>query len=689
MSWFCASSRKKLNNTKIKQSISNSFLSNGQPTYTVALQNFNASVCDELSAQRGQVLEALYTDGEWVYVRNVDSKCGYIPESFCYPLDKVNRNSFQKTTEEMCQPRPRPKTLHLDIAHINYGSQNSVSVHHEVPHRSHDLIKPPHPRTSTPISLLTVTTPPTPNDTLSYPSASPSSKILKRGCNKTFSSNCNKVHDDTSPGVMVRARNTEKSVTDITSRVDTELMMQPNLLVEEAACKVHPVAPTLSGGLLSTPNGHMSRKSTSSSPLIGYQRRHLNRCSSINVYPIHNETLPTHSTDKQPAATTRKSRRVNRRMSMNEERPHCQCTQQMNTHVTPVQRSFSYQEAVLSTEDKLSHIPHARLSSNDCPECSKKNCDCSQPQRLPRTLGKFGSSGVCYDSDDVFWPDTPSKKPYGIYRCRQDYEPKFKGEITLGQNELVIVLDYGKGEWAWIITNDNIEGLIPKHLLVRYDSSRGATEVMKIDVATQTELVVTGSVYQVNNASSTNRGQSADCCLVRDPQLSYQPDKAPKAFETFRSLQTSSSPDWFQVVDSLDRQSHSSDHSTQASAIKFQCQDFNPNGVQVTKTGQAKATQIKTASLTKLKGTGYSQHDTPVLAAAKDYEPPSNSKNCLTIKKGDVLTPQAHMYYPKGWMWVWHNTLKRFGYVPNNYVCYTYSVPRTSRNRKNTIEDAV
>lgn len=373
------------------------------------------------------------------------------------------------------------------------------------------------------------------------------------------------------------------------------------------------------------------------------------------------------------------------------EGAYCKATLQMRPRVPLVQRSMSYQEAVLSSEAKLSHDTndfHQRLSSNDSPRCSRKNCDCSRPRRFPRRLRdteRYGSSIVCYDSDDVFLPETGSKRPYGIYRCRQDYQPKFKGEIALKQNELVIVLDYGRGEWAWIITNNHVEGLIPKQLLVRYSVDSSVGVIKSADATTQTELVVTGAIRQVSNASSASGGLSVAGCSTPSPSSSQESTQSEGAAKTVvaSSMQTDGSPEWFKFGDSLERPSHSSGCSTPASITKFQCKEVSAHGKQ----------QIKELAKPdiprKLTDTAHYQHGTPILAASKDYEPPSNSKNCLALKKGDVLTPQTHMYYPKGWMWVWHTGLRSFGYVPNRCVVATYSLPTTSRRRTDTIEDAV
>lgn len=695
MPWFCASVNKKHNKTKVEnisQSKDDTLLTNGQPTFTVALQNFDASVCDELSSQRGQVLEALYTDGEWIYVRNVNGKCGYIPESFCYPLDATNGSSFQKNVVDSPQQRPRPKSLHLDIAPTTEeGSLSSVGLHQQVRRRSHDQVDPLLPRTSTPITPRTAT-PATPNTTLSFPSASPNPDThINLGHRRTCSSAIERYQVNLGQSDNMRNRSTGKLVIHNTSSLDVEcnIEAQANPAVEQATCTSPHVVSTSSAALLSTPDSILSHNSTLSHPSPPLVKRAENqrRRSCVSEHLVHETThiLPANKHTCVSTAIT-KPKGVRRGVSMNEG-AHCKATLEMRTNVPPVQRSMSYQEAVLSTMEKLNQNPQRRLSSKDSPGCSRKNCDCSRPRRFPRRLRdteRHGNSAVCYDSDDVFLPETESKKPYGIYRCRQDYEPKFKGEIALSRNELVIVLDYGRGEWAWIITSNHIEGLIPKQLLVRYNGNRGASRNRSTDATTQTELVVTGTVRQVSSASSACGGQSIGSSPTEEgSQESTQSEGAAITVVASASVQTDGSPEWFKFGDSLERPSQTSTCSTPASISNLRghemIQHVNKGGC---------ANRSKPDSQRKHE-TAQCQQGTPVLAAASDYEPPTNSKNCLALKKGDVLTPQTHMYFPKGWMWVWHTGLRTFGYVPNSCVLYTYCVPKTSRRRTDTIEDAV
>lgn len=82
--------------------------------FAMVIQDFNKSACDELSVQRGQMIQPLYNDGTWLYVRNIDGRYGYIPANFCSPLDQMKELHWKtdgpsKATRKV---RPRKQSIH-------------------------------------------------------------------------------------------------------------------------------------------------------------------------------------------------------------------------------------------------------------------------------------------------------------------------------------------------------------------------------------------------------------------------------------------------------------------------------------------------------------------------------------------------------------------------------------------------
>lgn len=684
MPWFCGSSKKRHNKSKVgtisNESATNSnVLTNGRPSFTVVLQDFIASVSDELSAHRGQVLEALFTDREWIYVRDINGKCGYVPQIFCYPLDAISDNTFQKSMDYASLHRPRPKSLQIDIAPVSRGSDNSVSVNHTQEQR-----------VATEVNLT---------------------PVARRASRATPDSTLSQTPDSQRP----THRRTLSSSSQRNPASDTTEMSATQKLTTNSI--------RTSGQALP------AQERINASPV----RRLRTRRQSCP--PAREMVLPNESFQYTPYSANR-AKPVKRSVSMNEGaqgrvmvRPR---------RVSTVSQTLSYQEPVHSTteqvdtarvssNDRLNSTPEEPLgvqrhSSSDSPGCTRKNCDCSRrPKPNSRRNKLRRQRAIDYDSsDDVFLPNSEDSKPFGIFHCLQDYQPTFEGEIIVKKNELIIVLDYGRGEWAWILTSHHVEGLVPKRILSRYDSDRGVSGARQVDASTQTELVVSGAVRQVassasagtqrvrqvSTASNASMGTSTarqvssassasgpSVCGITTPlEATSTPQSAQTAVIAPSTTQTAPSPKWFSFTDSLERPVSQATSKSSTPVTNRRLPKSAPVTPITPTTRQprrliANTDRGKSFSSRALSNKSANKQGVPALTAAKDYQPRENSKSCLTLKKGDVLTPQAHMHFPKGWMWVWHAEQKRFGYVPNSSVAYTYPVAR--KNRTATVEDAV
>lgn len=526
----------------------------------------------------------------------------------------------------------------------------------------------------------------------------------------------------------------------------------------------------------------------------------------------------------------------------------------------PIRRASSYQEAVLCEDERKFGVT-ASLRPSELVDSSFKLAWAGPHRRVSsehmrsRANSSRSADGADFDHnssnnsgdlDDVFLPDV-AKRPSGIYRCRKTYQKKFKGEIDLRKDELVIVLDQGRGEWAWAITSNNTEGLIPKSVLVRYHSDLGVWGSWRrgpnkggTDVETQTERgchapVRPDSGASCNNTDASYRSRDNDGASCRDvgvsctdgdpsckdaatscdrdtdhrtPSSPLSPTLTPipnssVAIPTnpFRRKKSNSEPtdtrscdtqpcpkEWFDTLDSVDAarvvsriDSYLEPHPTTTSPLHreddhtspvlsadhvaasspheevLSQEEVSPQGgtspqkrvlphkrVSPQKRASAPVSMIpvarpkmrKAASVTtptsssspnprppqpvqsgtvhyhdRISGMGSvrfesdtrdftSSHPPPgprhmtknacsMLTAIKDYSPPASSKNCLSLKEGDLLHLQPHMHYPKGWMWVWHTKRRSFGYVPKSYVAHTYNTPPRGRKREDSIEDAV
>ena len=759
MTWFCGNRRKHHNKSKIsnvqysRDNDDNIDAINNAKPFAVVLQNFEASVSDELSVNRGQVVEMLYQDSNWVYVRNFDLSCGYIPLNFCYGMDQIissgqhwNANEVQGSTsraESPPQTRPRPKSINLGSVIRQSGSQSSVEVHNIEPRvvtpqdQQHQQLQQTNSVVSSPSQNQQQLRQPIRSSTPVTPGGQSAAQRLE-------------TPDSTPP--MARSNRRLSSLQPSMEHVATD--GAESTILEEPRYVERPHNNTIA-----TAEGTVAMGTAAMS--------------------LYNRSRPP----RMP---------VRRSLSMNEgARLSCRSNvMPLVQRTDPIQRSISYQEAVLSAGQHpygLTAGHNRTLMHRDSPLNPRlQQGHMTPPQRVsplnPRRQqqlqqgghmtrqchcnGEGGQGALDYDPcDDVFLPEP--KKPVGIYRCIQTYQPRYQGELSVKEGELVILLEFGRGDWAWVLTSMNQEGLMPRHHLVRYnprlgvggpgtratgEGGEGARRKSSSNAATQTELVIEGCVRHVSGASSASAGATAysasSSSSVTTPQTTPPLTQRAKRLRTrtrTRAKEVVSrergdercvvaspatqakehSPKWFEDVDSLERP------PTRTRPTQLDCtvQTTPPiknrrRPTTISTVAMATPQSIKSADLDNrspnpavlvtpkpVKSADYtgpasaefwfnslssttttstiSHHAQPTLTALKDYDPPPNAKNCLKLSKGDVLNAQPHMHYPKGWMWVWHKTQRSFGYVPQSHIGYTYPVNKGERSRRNTEEDAV
>ena len=123
----------------------------GEVIFAMVIQDFNKSACDELSVRRGQMVQPLYNDGTWLYVRNIDGCYGYIPANFCSPLDQMKdlhwkAGSPRKATRKV---RPRRQSIHdlvKPTLHSSASCYDSLPSTPAVAHLSSLQSSPRNPR---------------------------------------------------------------------------------------------------------------------------------------------------------------------------------------------------------------------------------------------------------------------------------------------------------------------------------------------------------------------------------------------------------------------------------------------------------------------------------------------------------------------------------------------------------------
>ena len=96
MPWFVRRKKRKQKKAIVNTSKDDAVVTAmSQPLFSVVVQNFDACVSDQIGVERGQVVEVLFSEEEWVYIRNVNGDCGYILP-FLLPSGKTENGSARR-----------------------------------------------------------------------------------------------------------------------------------------------------------------------------------------------------------------------------------------------------------------------------------------------------------------------------------------------------------------------------------------------------------------------------------------------------------------------------------------------------------------------------------------------------------------------------------------------------------------
>ena len=415
-------------------------------------------------------------------------------------------------------------------------------------------------------------------------------------------------------------------------------------------------------------------------------------------------------------------------------------------------RRDSYQEAITKINDGQSKGDTQRLSAPKI-----KIHHPSRPLNLPiqpdydhledfqnDTLGTgytSNSGGRTFESsqnsnlvDDVFLPS--SQKPIGIYRAISKYNRTVQGEVSLGENEYVIVTEIGRSEWAWVITASGSEGLVPKNVLSRYSPSQGT-----VSAGTQTELIVMGSVHMQSTPSSGSSQQERNVVCIREiphipPRaLSSRRQVSEMAVQT--ELRMSPPPIdgawgnsqlddlWYENSMSIPQlpgtgcDFHETSIRTLPELNEYrQARGKSPlafhssrqslpqipgvvrNGItplnwsMSIRNGPTTPMGLHTRALKDQRDwpispgvfSNYSETSTgvkpsmTVLTCIKDFSPGNDNSSCLSLKKGDILHLFPGSNNNKDWLWAYHVRQHCHGYVPKTHITDVY----ITNNRQHT-----
>ena len=89
----------------------------------IVVQDFTPCVEDELRVQRGQKVKALYQENEWRFVVAEDGREGFIPYTFCIPIEdstvKHQKHSEEFLTHGTVTGNYRCKSSHEKLSTIS------------------------------------------------------------------------------------------------------------------------------------------------------------------------------------------------------------------------------------------------------------------------------------------------------------------------------------------------------------------------------------------------------------------------------------------------------------------------------------------------------------------------------------------------------------------------------------------
>lgn len=96
----------------------------------VVLHDFSPCVDDELEVKRGQIVNILYRENDWVYVIGQESRQeGFIPHSYCAPYTELTNLAIKKKLSRDVNSISSPDITEIEVIEENslQHSQNSLS----------------------------------------------------------------------------------------------------------------------------------------------------------------------------------------------------------------------------------------------------------------------------------------------------------------------------------------------------------------------------------------------------------------------------------------------------------------------------------------------------------------------------------------------------------------------------------
>ena len=650
--------------------------------FAMVVQDFVASICDELTVHRGQMIQPLFNNGTWLYVKDVDGKCGYVPANFCQTIDQV-KDGEGDAAESPKKPVSRSRSIHEVVEprlHSSTGDSQPASP--AVAGLARRASSP-----AVPSRLL--------DESLQLNGHVPVAARQGLQCSQYAA-----IKKPASP------RGLDSAASPVLAKHHTNQVL-------------HPLHPSSFVQQHEQCNGQGGRQSSSNSDAVA--------SSSVLSAQSPNAYLRNYSYKQAVVSVNEKLEEEGPDLGRGpaEERPAA------TARIVPMAHQPACRPHIYMQPLRPSTLPlYDRLEGYQQQDSSH------QTTTRTTTDGQFSylQSELV---DDVFLPTMP--KPVGIFKSISSYSGSAEGEVSVNGNEYVIVTNLGCGEWAMVITAGGKEGLLPRKILTQYLPMDAASSV-----ATQTELVIVNSMTPDSTTSrvSTRRRNTVVCirevhpshpqtagsrntndmCIQTEPPAPPSPLDVNDVQEWINSQPQSLDDLWYENSMSLPRLGNdesmsfldggSSIHTLPVLNGLTRERGTAPRAFHSSRESLPQLPFVQsphaphcngffaetpTNNLSNTPTTSYRHHyldamatptaesdgaGTPssvsmkpqmvLLVGTKDFVPSQDTPNCLLLKKGDFLYLYPGNNVQRGWIWAYHTGTNSFGFVPKSCVAFMY-----------------
>eukprot|EP00731_Ephydatia_muelleri_P003275 Em0001g3275a len=674
--WFCASKPKKQKNKKKAAPTKGCGPSphhhhhRDMSGFVVVRQSTSPQAPDELPVVRGQVVELLYTNKEWNYVKNVEGQSGYIPRDFCLPLESLEQIQSVRTAGTVIprptKPRSQPRPLNLT------ATSSAVAP------------------TATTLQAQVA------NDSRA-PSGTPTVKQ----------------HTPEGNGNSTNSGGGQRSVSHVGHGSSNGRSDSCGRVVDSG---------TLDSTITTSSTGTNTSTTQCCSTLFGFK--------GTRVVPVQGDGLPSSSSNPTRVPEAMKPHEASILATTTPIAPGNRATPTIHR---ALHRATSYQEAVITADQKLYGLTAG-----------------IHPTYLPlRPLylqGGGEEDGPTHHEDShTHHEDGPSHYLRGTLEHNYETLESIKSAAT------PITVDVFTSRGGRVPEGAVPKSVLSRYLgdpmTTATQNGDDEWESAKVSTGTQTELVVNSAVVRDSSSSgSLWRGGASPASLRGGASPASLTSKSHHNSMSMRysvvtgGAQASLSSvfprrhsaacawthtsgggrEWFKSSEQLcEEDPEPSPQANHQAPLEIgyhtppqsrhrtpppQSGHLLPQPTTPTsRPGDASTLERDHQGRLAASGVDFEpEYDTisciseqrrvrqtPVLIALRDCTPPATSKNTLVLKKGDILHHHPQENYPNGWMWVYHTSHKRYGYVPKMHVAYMYVVQKKSRKDELSKEESV